>query len=311
MTLEEIKAAIATNPALQKEIVIWAKDTEEGKELLNDFANAEFEKKYTEKKTEEFKAIEDSIFEVIGKKKAEGETMNDFLKGIAKNLKDLEGKGEEGEEVKKLKDEIKKLQETGEANTFWKSTHEAAVAKWEDEKKALLEESEKIKSDFNSTMADNDLKSGLNGLKFNESIPQAAIDAIINEHKRSIKTKIVDGKVVYCDDNGQPLLNSQYKAITPKEIWADKLKDFIAVEGSGTGGGAPVKGKPTITVVKDGEKDVKKLVLDKSQFSTKFEFNKVAEKALRELGIEKSSKDFADLKDAAYKEHQVETLELQ
>ena len=137
---------------------------------------------------------------------------------------------------------------------------------------------------------------------------------MIKVHREEIlkNAKLVDGKVVYHKPDGSPLLNKEYKPITSEEIWKEKLGALIDNDTRTKGGSADTNfesGK----IIRTGEGDnaTQKLVLDKSKFSTKVEFQKLAESVLRKKGIPVGSKDYEDLLLTAYKEYEVDALELQ
>lgn len=318
MTLEEIKKAVKENPSLAKELAVWSTaETNEGKEILKNFATAEVDKAVKEKTAEIYTNIDNDLFEVLGVRKKTDQKTYDFLKTIAGEYKDLKGKADklnDNEEIKSLKAELEKMKNEGSVNEHWKKIYDEAVAKWETEKKALNDELTAKGTEFLQAQIKADLQSGLSGLRLRDDIPKEAIDALVNiETEKILKTaKIVEGKIVYHKEDGSPYLNDEYKPITAQEIWGKTLGTLIKNDGGQQGGGANPKienGK----VVKTGEGDnaTIKLVLDKSSFSTKREFNDRAEEALRKQGIALGSAEFNKAIDEAYKEYEVDKLELQ
>lgn len=318
MTLQEIKDAVKANPTLAKEIAVWATgDTTEGKDILTNFAKAEVEKAVKEKTAEIYTNIDNDLFEALGVRKKHDQKTFDFLKKIAGEYKELKDKSDElnnDEEVKKLKAEIKKMQDEGSVNEHWKKIHDEAVAKWEQEKSELNEQLTAKETEFMDAQIEADLRSGLSSLTLRDDVPQEAIDALVKVETEKVKkgAKLIDGKIVYHKEDGSPLLNNEYKPITPKEIWGKALGTLIKSDDPKGGGGA----NPTIKggkVVKTGEGDNAsiKIVLDKESFSTKREFNDRAEDALRKQGIAVGSKEYNDALVGAYKEYEVDKLELQ
>lgn len=318
MTLAEIKKAVQENPSLAKEIAVWSTgDTTEGKELLTNYAKAEVEKAVKETTAEIYTNIDNDLFEVLGVRKKNDQKTYDFLKKIAgehKELKDKADKLNGDETIKDLKAQIKKMQDEGSVNEHWKKIHDEAVAKWEKEKSDLTEQITTKEKEFFEAQVEADLRAGLGGMTFKEGIDQDVINTLVDAKKKKIVegAKIVEGKVVYHKEDGTPLLNDEYKPITPKEIWGKALGTLIKSDDPKGGGGA----NPTIKggkVVKTGEGDnaTIKVVLDEGSFSTKVEFNNRVDEALRKQGIAVGSKDYKDAMLNAYNEYEVDKLELQ
>ena len=319
MTIDDIKKAVQTDPALAKAIAVWSTtDTAEGKEILTNFAKAEVEKEIKVKTAEIYTNLDNDMFEVLGIRKAHDQKTFDFLKVIAKEykeLKDQKGKINESEEIKKLKADIKKMQDEGSVNEHWRKIYDEAVTKWQEEKKDLDEKIKAKESEYLNAQIEADLRAGINGIKFKDGIDKDILDTLIDAKKREIikGAKLIDGKVVYHKEDGTPLLNKEYKPITPKEIWSDKLGSLIADGDAGKGGGADPTKIQAGKVEKTGEGDTAtiKVVLDKSSYSTKVEFNSKVDEALRKQGIAVGSKEYTGAMDMAYKEYEIDKLPLQ
>ncbi len=317
MTLEEIKEAMRKDPALNKAVVIYSTETTEGKSILKNFADAEFEDRIKPKIAELHQAYENDIFEAIGERKKGDQKAYDFLKEVLGKYKELkDAKPEEKDaKIKELNEEIKKMKDDGSHNSHWKQTFEEARESFEKKEKELKETIETMKNEQLSSSVGTDLTLGRGGLKFMDGLPQEAIDAIIATNEGSIKAnaKIEDGKVVYYKEDGKPWLNKEYKPITAQEIWAEKLGSVLSKETDVTkkGGGA-TPNLSTGKIIKTGEGDnaKTKLVLDKGAFSTKKEFNELVTNTLKGQGIAVGTKEYNDFYDEAYKEHEVSELEL-
>ena len=187
---------------------------------------------------------------------------------------------------------------------------------WQKEKTELTETIKNKEKEYFEAQVLADLNSGLSSLKIKEGIPKEAVDAMIKVHREEIlkNAKLVDGKVVYHKQDGSPLLNKEYKPVSAADIWSEKLGSLIDTDNhTQTKGGAASTNFESGQIIKTGEGDnaTQKLVLDKSKFSTKVEFQKLAESVLRKKGIPVGSKDYEDLLLTAYKEYEVDALELQ
>lgn len=315
MTLAEIIEKAKNDPEFRKGIVMFAKDTDEGKEILTSHANVEFDKRVGDKIFEIHKGYEDDIFEIMGVRKKADQKTYDFVKELASELKGLKSlkPDDKDAKIKELQDKMKEMQDGGEVNGHWKKIYDEAVSKW-DEKEAELKtaitqkETEQLQS-----LVLNDLTNGKNALKFKEGIPQEAVDAMINSYQAEIlkSAKLVDGKVVYHKEDGQPWMNNEIKPITAGEIWKEKLGSIIDEKPASGGGANPKLENGKIVTVGEGDNATKKLVLDRGMFSTKVEFQKAVEKAVTSQGLIVGSKEANTLTDAAYKEYEVDKLDFQ
>ena len=314
MTLEEIIAAINEDSTLVDGIVSFANSTDKGKEVLNNFANTEFDKRVGDKISELHNRYDDDVFAITGTRKKTNQKSYDFVKEKMAELVELQKtKPNETEAIKALKLELKAAKESGASNEFYKGkldesniAHELKVSELEG----------KIATDqetFKQYNVINDLTKGRTGMKFHEGIPEEAIQAMIDLNQNQVVTnaKIENGKVVYYNEKGEPWLNDEFKAATAKEVnlkMLGKIIDNSIVPG---GGGASQSGNTgKVVKVGTGDKAKDKLVLDGSTFSTRTEFNKVGEKALKAQGIAVSDKRYNTLIDEAAVEHKVSELEL-
>lgn len=319
MTLAEIIAKLKEDAEMRKALLVWsANETDEGKEFMTNFFNAEFDKKIGDKVSEIHTSYDNDVFEVLGQRKKTDQKTYDFVKELAAELKELrasKGTGNDAK-IKELEGKIKELTESGSVNEHWKKIYDEALQKWNASEQELNDKLAQNEQEFRSNQVKTEIKSALGSVKMKEGIPQEAVDAMVklNEEKVVKHAKIIDGKVVFHKEDGTPWMNEQYKPITAGEIVKTLLGTLID-EGTGGGqggGGASTKIKPG-EIVKTGEGDnaTEKLVLDKASFSTKLEFNKVAEKALRSQGIAVGDKNYNKLLDEAYAEYGVSELELQ
>lgn len=309
MDLTQIQEAVKGNDELRKSIVKWAtNETEEGKEMLSNFANAEFDKRIGEKVSEIHLGYDNDIFEILGERKEASQKTYDYVKQLTAELKELRAKKGSSAREKELEAELTKLKNDGSHNDHWKKTFDEESQKWIEEKKALQSKLEERENEFRRTQISAELQTALSGLKFKESIPKEAIDAIIAVNSKTIEqnAKIIDGKVVFHKEDGTQWMNDEYKAISAIDVVKSFLNPMIDDGNQPKGGGAPQNvGKGKVV----GQGDKARLVLDPSSFSTKTEFTAVAQKALSALGIARGA-EYNRLIDEARKEYKVEELDL-
>lgn len=310
LTIEQIQEAFTQNADLQKQVLLNVVETNEGKELLNNFAKKHFDENIGSKVSEIYNNIDNDIFETLGVRKDPNQKTYDFLKTTLSDYKKIkESQNTDKDKViNELKDKLKTLETSSTNGEFWHKTHQEAVSKFEQEKQTLSQKIQELENANLSNLVNNDLSMGLAGLKFNPSIPETAIQALTTTIKADVMkhAKIVDGKVVYHNQDGNPWLDNEYKPISAKSIFAEKLKDVL---DKPTGGGSAPKGKVGQIVTIEGNDGSKKAVLDTAKFRTQVEFfNHLDEVLVKENGIAKNSPEYAKLRDTAYTEYKVSEM---
>lgn len=305
MTWEEILAAMKANPELEKQSVQYFVTSDSGKEVLENHAKQYAEREVSVKMSELLNGIDTNIAEALGVTKPKDKKTSDFVKEVATELKALkEKKGDNTDDAKK----VKELEISLEKAKSWETKYNELTIETSKKLETYSTEIETLKNGNTETIVGGDLLLGLSAIKFNPLIPKVAVDALSNSVKEKVlKTaKIVDGKPVYYKEDGTPYLNELFKAANAEEIFKSELKDLISTEAN-TGGGAGEKGK-TITV-KDGDKEVKKAVLDPAKFNSKLTFAKHIEEVLLTNGVERGSKDWYEMEQTARVEYEVDKME--
>lgn len=321
MTLEELIAKAKEDPAFRKQVAVWASSTDEGKEIMDSFSKVEFEKNVKEVVAKIHTDYENDIFEALGERKKGDEKAYEFNKRFLTELKELRGKqgDDKDAKIKELQTKLKEAEDGGEINGHWKKIYDEALAKWEAKESEYKTTIEAKESEFSTTQIRSEIASARAGIKLKDGIPDEAVEALfkVNEDKILKHAKLVDGKVVFHKEDGSPWMNAEFKPVNASEVLKEVFGTMIGDGGNGGGTGGAGGGAPkTLEVGKivttgEGENAKKKLVLDKSTFSTKVEFNKQAEKALRAQGVKADDKEYNELMLGAYEEYGVSELDLQ
>ena len=321
MEKEQIVQELTSNPGMVKEILPEIMSTVLESEKIQEVIGNKAETIYKEKITEEVRGIHSQydadMEEILGEKPGQledGTKQKTYdkiksLYGELKELREQKGSLSVDAEVKRLQKEIERLKVSG-PGSHWEQTFKSEQAKWTEEKNSLtarIQESNQAITDFKKK---SDIEGGLRGLKFREDIPESARKALIDMAvNRMIKnSKIEDDKIIYQDENGAMITNSEYKPESAKGILVKELAEILATKDGKSGGGAPpvITGQ-IVTQTIDG-KDVQKLQLSESSFKTKTEFIKVAEEALLKSGVVRSDPNWDLLKNEAYSRYNVTKL---
>lgn len=312
MTIEEIIAKANENPEFLTGLSEFVIGTDHGKGVLENYAKAEFDKKIGEEISKVHSKYDDDIFEILGERRGQDVKTYDFVKEKLKALKDSSSP-ESTKKVKELEAKLKEMQDAGEAGKHWKNIHEESTQKWSKEREEwetkykALEEKE-LRGTING-----DLSKGLTGLKFISSIPDSAMQTIIDSKRDAIikNAKIVDGKVVYYKEDGTPLLNSTYANADSTEVWAEILKDFIDTNGGKGSGADPELGKKVGEFKRGADGKVESFQIDPSTFTTKTEFTKRINEVATKAGVAYGTAHYQNLVKEAYERYEVAKLPLQ
>lgn len=312
MTWEEILAAMKAAPELEKEVIKHIITTEGGKEVLENHAKQYAAKEVSDKMSELLNGIDTTIAENLGITKPKDQKTSEFVKGIAAELKALKekrgGDNPEGDakRIKELEAELAK-----EKSNDWPKKYNDLVADTSKKIGDFTTEIELLKNGNTETIVGGDLLLGLGSVKFNPLIPKAAIDALAGSVKDKVikHAKIVDGKPVYYKEDGTPYLNELYKPITAAEIYQAELKDVLDITGKQGGGAGDGGEKGKVIVVKEGDKDIKKVVLDPTKFNTKLTFANHIEDVLLQNGIERNSQEWHEITQEARTTHEVDKMD--
>ena len=287
-------------------------ETDPGKEFLQNYASANFEKEIKPRIAKIYGDFEKDWEQITGETKPEGIKTYDWFKDKAKELKSLKESGgdDKDEKIKSLESTVEKLKQEGGQGEFWKKTHDEAVQKFEQEKQSLQGKLEEMQSEQKRNQVKSFLESGLAKLDF--SVPDEAVDALKQVHSQKAlnNAEIKDGQVVLKDGDGNPLLNKQYKPMSAEEYWQEQLSSVIKKPNQG-GGGAPAGNKGDIITTGEGDDAKKTLQLDKGKVTSKRDFQETAQKTLIENGVERGSKEWNELLDSAYQDYGVKELPIQ
>lgn len=315
MNVQLILDALKSNEALRTEFLSNFINVEGAKDFIERANKAYLAENIGAEVSKIYNGIDEDVFLITGKRKKSDQKTYDFVKEIVSEYKTKAEEAKTPEEVKALKGKIVELEEklkNGETSEYWKKGFEemkGALATVKNEYEAKIKELQ----DANLiTLVEKEIDSSLNGLKFNSVLPQTVVDIMVKTAKEDLKkgAKIIDGKVVFHDAEGKVIRNNAYENASAKELIETSLKDILEKQEPNGGGGAPPKGKGSVSYKDNEGKKQAKLTIDKEAFKTKLGFNKLAEETLLTNGITKGSSEWFEMIKEAYEEHGVKDLPL-
>lgn len=314
MKLEDILKALGADSTILKGVLEYVLKTPDGAEALTNYSKPLIDKAIGEKTSEIYNAIDNDLFEALGARKKGDQKTFEFIKEIATAYKTLKDKPETDKEltdkIAELTTKLQQAEEKSKGSEDWHNKYLSALNDWEKKSEEFTKQIADLNIKGLESLVAADLAQGLAGLRFNPAIPKTLIDVTLEKIKQDVlKTaKVVDGKVVYYNEDGTEKRNGLYKPISAKEIYETELKDVILTTTVG-GGAAPKTETQGITTIGEGDSAKKRIDLDPTKFSTKLDFAKHIEEKLLESGIERNSKDWVDLTQTAREEYGVDKME--
>jgi hypothetical protein len=322
MELQAILDEIGKNPSLIDGLMQPIFDSEKGKAAIANRVNTEVAIQIAEKIKETHTRYDEDMNSILGERpgQKEGgakEKTYEKVKALFEELKGLRGQKEsltKDAEVARLTAEIESLKKTGGGEII-KQAFDEAKAQWtakEAEYLKKIEDSGKQGTEFQIKSALATAKAGLN---FNPDMDEEIRNIVLEKAESTLLSgaKVEGDKITFFKPDGKPYLNpTTYEPMTASEVLSslEGVQKIVKKDGQ-QGGGADPAMKGGITTVKvEGKDDKKKLDLQ-GTFKTQMEFTEAADKLLRESGVTKSDPTYFQLKDEAYKEHNVASLPLQ
>jgi len=317
LELAEITAELEGNAELLTGVTSHILETEKGKEILTNRADVLYQERIGDEVSSIHSRYDEDAFSIIGEKPGQLEDGTkqktyDFIKSKMEELKGLREQKDslsKDAAVAKLNAEIADLKKNG-PGAHWEQTFNTEKQKWTAREQELSQRAEAAENRVTDYIKRVDMETGLRGLTFNEDVPEEARKALINSimAKMNQHSKVEGDNVLYLDEQGAVINNSEYKPKDAKAILEEALSSILVTENNEGGGGAPPTVAGSIETVSVEGKDVKRLKLNEQAFTTKTEFIKVMEKALLDEGVSRGSADWKALEAEAYNRYNVSKL---
>lgn len=247
------------------------------------------------------------IKEATGIDKGQGEKTYDYLKRAMKEKASSFNADEYTKKIEALEKEKEELLKKGDSKAveeLRKQLDEKAKkieAIKDQHREALAQKEEELKS-FNSKLEEYKVESkfsdALRGLKFNDTIPEPARKALINEAQGYVKGLqrewINEGDkstLIFKNAEGEILRDkATLEPLGIDKLIGSRLAPILAEERKAAGAGSKGGGKVEVSGV------------DLTGVSSKVELTKAIQRHLIEKGIDRASTDFAKQQTELYKE---------
>lgn len=267
------------------------------------------------------KKYDDDMFEALGERPGsndDGSKMKTYahiknLYGELKGLREQKSSLTKEAEVIRLTGELKKAKAEG-GGTQVQAIFDQAKLGWAEKEKVYLKQILDSSTDNDTFKKKTDVSVGFNGIKWNPDTADSIKQMVINQAEAELikNSEFKDGKLIFLNAEGKPVLNDKYEPKTASEMLSsmESIKAISLKEGK-PGGNAKPNISGSIQTLNVEGKDTKKLVLTEGSFKTKDEFQKVAQKAMLDSGVARRSQDWQPLIDKAFIEYKVADMPIQ
>ena len=306
MEFNDLKEALEGNAELQKGALELLKETEQGKTLLDNYADLYSSERINTNTRETYERI-DSLLEAKGfEKGGKG-------RGQLKSFEALEQALNKIEEAKQKESNAEQQEQEEKATTSkYKKMYEEALKDKDAVLKAIQAKELEMAGQMEQYAKQElkrklvlDMQVGAKGLEFNPVYHKKAIDNTLKVEMQELEqnAKVAEnGAVTYYKPNGEPYLNSLFAPATAEHILKDKLA-FMLLDKT-AGGSADAN--PTEQA--DGNNSI--INLPDVQISSRVELNKHAESLAKTRGISKAKQpqQFFELYRSLQKKHNYDSL---
>lgn len=318
ITQEQIIEALKKNPAFIGGILPTIQESEVVKKMVNTKATAIYEAKIDDKVKEIHTQYDNDLFEILGERPGQKDGAKqktyDKLKEVyteLKKLRDTKDSLNKDAEVAKLKGEIETLKSEGGGKQIQEMFDQAKL-KWDALETEYKDKLSNLESSQETYMKEGPINEALSKITFTPETPESVKKMVLDSARQQLvsSSELRDGKLVFVDKDGKVVLNSKYDPIDAFEqvMSLEAVKDISLKKDDPKGGGADPKIEGGIITTSVEGKDVKKLNIQPGSFKSKSEFITVSEKALTDAGFTMRDKEWDELKNQAYADHNVKDL---
>lgn len=322
ITKENI-AEILTNQEFISDILPSITASEGVQTMITNGANTQYQTRIDEEVRSIHTKYDDDMFEALGVRPGtgdDGKRMKTYesIKVLYGELKGLRGQKDsmnKDAKVIELNNKIAEL-EKGGGGQHVQDVFDQAKVTWDAEKAEFKTTIEKMQGSSVEFQKKTEIANAIRNIKFNPDTPESIKKMVLDSTERMLiaGSKIIDGKVIFVDAEGKPVIDpTSHTPKTAEQMLKslDAIKDISLKDDQNKGGGGAdptIDGKVQTTKVEG--KDVKTLILPEG-IKTRSEFVQVADKALIDSGISRRDPDWDKLKNKAYNELNIAKLPIQ
>ncbi len=209
---------------------------EEEKTFLDNYGKEIEERIIPSKIGEVHRQYDDDIYNILGKRKQPTEKTYEFLK---RELSGVLEKARSADAILRDKKDLEEQIKNGTADKKVLADLEKVRAEYESLKSESESRLKNVQADFERFKIKSEIQGAISGLTFNDKIPQAALQALINSTVDDLagKAEFRDGALYFLDKDGSPLRNrnNALEPYTAKELLSERLKEVLKPKGKDSG----------------------------------------------------------------------------
>lgn len=294
--MDDLKAKLAEDKALQAQVLDILKGTEVGKAYAETVAKNYFEQNIGQEHKKIYDFV-DTAIGTVGLEKPVGVKTSDWAKMIAEQNKELSDKLESLKSNTSPDESLKKIEELKAKFKKEKADLTNAAQSQIQEKEQMIES---LKTQGRTLTMSTEINGTLSKLEFNKGLDQALINDIIKLKTQTLIANAVDedGKTIWCKPDGTAykdgILNASLETILQSELQSVLHKN---TQGGGAGN----------TPSANGDYNGTQVIVQESTFKTQEQFLTEFDKIAQRKGIPKGD-EYNKLYWEAFKRYNVQTL---
>lgn len=294
--MDDLKAKLAEDKALQAQVLDILKTTDIGKAYAETIAKNYFEENISQEHKKIYDFVDNALTSV-GLEKPSGVKTSDWAKMIAEQNKELSDKLETLKSNTNPDESLKKLEELKAKHKKEKADLTNTAQQQINEREQLIQS---LKTKERNLTMSTEINGSLSKLEFNKGLDQALINDIIKLKTQTLIANAVeeDGKTIWCKPDGTAykdgILNASLETILQNELQSVLHKN---TQGGGAGN----------TPTTSGDFNGSQVIVQEATFKTQEQFLSEFDKIAQRKGIPKGD-EYNKLYWEAFERYNVSTL---
>jgi hypothetical protein len=294
--MDDLKAKLAEDEALQAQVLDILKTTNVGKAYAETIAKNYFEENISQEHKKIYDFVDNALTSV-GLEKPSGVKTSDWAKMIAEQNKELSDKLESLKSNTNPDETLKKLEELKAKHKKEKAELTTTAQQQIQEREQLIQS---LKTKERNLTMSTEINGSLSKLEFNKGLDQALINDIIKLKTQTLIANAVeeDGKTIWCKPDGTAykdgILNASLETILQNELQSVLHKN---TQGGGAGN----------TPTASGDFNGSQVIVQEAAFKTQEQFLSEFDKIAQRKGIPKGD-EYNKLYWEAFERYNVSTL---
>lgn len=201
---------------------------DEDKTFLDNYADEVADKRSKSYEGKLHQKYDDDFYALTGKRKPDGMRTFDFIKSEWMTVAE---RAQKADELQRERSELEQKIKEGSTDKKLVADLEQVRREYESLKSESEQKMQKMQSEYQRDKIRNEILKARSELTFNDKIPDAAREALIERVVDSLvgKAEFRDSKLYFLNDEGDPMRNKNnaLNPYTAKELLSEQLKDIL------------------------------------------------------------------------------------